>query len=145
MLVLLQTVLYTWHSEVISASCRLAGRHTGCVALYAAGIRVSIYIQQCLSQHLETGRPEWAIVKMHPISLGRPQYSQITTINVYLPNEIKHNIHILCHGNYIEVEKIDYMLEIDILRNYSKIFGCPEGRFFRVCVSKRHPWRHPAG
>ena len=44
--------------------------------------------------------------------LGRPifqeesQYTQITTINMYLPSEVLHNILIHCHGFYIEVEKI---------------------------------------
>ena len=30
-----------------------------------------------------------------------------------------YNIHVQCHGNYIEVEKFNYRLEIDILRNCS--------------------------
>ena len=41
--------------------------------------------------------------------------------------EIRHNILIQCHGNFIEVNKFNYMLEIDILRNFSqKDFGCNE-------------------
>ena len=36
-------------------------------------------------------------------------------------------------------EKINYMLEIDILRNSSKRFECAEWCFLRVWVSKRHP------
>ena len=37
---------------------------------------------------------------------------------MYLLIEIKHNILIQCHGNYIEVEDLKCMLEIDILRKY---------------------------
>ena len=37
-------------------------------------------------------------------------------------------------------ENFNYMLEIDILKNYSRIFGgCPKECFFRVWVSKRCP------
>ena len=57
-----------------------------------------------------------------PIYQGRPKYPQITTINIYLLIEIRHDIHIqMCHGNYNGVKKINHMLEIDILRNYSQI------------------------
>ena len=36
---------------------------------------------------------------------------QITTINMYLLFEIRHNILIQCHGIYIEVVKLNSMLE----------------------------------
>ena len=55
------------------------------------------------SQDLETGCPKLAIVKFFP---RRPQYPQITTINMYLIIEIRPSILIKCHGNYIEVEKL---------------------------------------
>ena len=42
----------------------------------------------------------------------------ITTINTYLPNEFRQNILTLRHGNHIEEENFNYMLERDILRNY---------------------------
>ena len=35
----------------------------------------------------------------------KPQNTLITTINMYLIIQIRHNILIQCHGNYIEVEK----------------------------------------
>ena len=47
---------------------------------------------------------------------------------------------IQCNGNYKEMKKINYMLEIDIFKKFlTKIFACPEGCFLRVWVSKRHP------
>ena len=51
---------------------------------------------------------------------GRSQYTQITTINMYLLIKTKHSILKLYHWNYIEVRKISYMLEIDIFRNSSQ-------------------------
>ena len=33
---------------------------------------------------------------------------------------IRHDILQLCHENYMEMKKINYMLEIDILRNSSQ-------------------------
>ena len=43
-------------------------------------------------------------------------------------------------GNYMEMKKINYMLEIDIEIPHKK-FGYPEGCFLRVSVSKKTP-RH---
>ena len=54
----------------------------------------------------------------------RPQYTQIATENMYLLNEITHNVHMQCHRNYIEVKKFNDMLEIHILRNSLPIFVC---------------------
>ena len=53
----------------------------------------------------------------HSIFQGRSQYTQITTINMYLLIKTNHNILKQYHWNYIEVRKISYMLEIDIFRN----------------------------
>ena len=39
------------------------------------------------------------------------------TISMYLLNEIKHNVHIQCHWTYLEGEKFNDIIEIDILRN----------------------------
>ena len=58
---------------------------------------------------------------------GRPQYTQITTINMYFLNEVLPYIRIQSHGNYIEVKKINFMLEIDFLLKFLSILGCPEG------------------
>ena len=54
-----------------------------------------------------------------PVFQGKPPFTQITTINMHLLNEIKHGVHIHAHGNYIEVKNINDMLEIDLLRNSS--------------------------
>ena len=41
---------------------------------------------------------------------GRPQYTQITTINMYFLIEIRHNTLIQYHENYfIEVEKLQLL------------------------------------
>ena len=54
--------------------------------------------------------------------------------------KIRHDILIQCHGNYIEMKKVNYMLEIDVLKKFlTEKFGCPEGCFLKVWVSKRHP------
>ena len=49
-----------------------------------------------------------------------PQYTQIRNINMYKLIEIRHNILILCHGNYIMIKKFNFMLKINILRNSSQ-------------------------
>ena len=44
--------------------------------------------------------------------------------------KIRLDILIQCHGNYMEVEKFNYMLEINILRNFSqKDLGVLRGAF----------------
>ena len=49
---------------------------------------------------------------------GRPQYTQIKTINMYLLHEIKHNILIHFQRNYIAKKSI-ICLKLN-LRNYSQ-------------------------
>ena len=55
------------------------------------------------------------------------------TIQIPFP---KHNVHMQCHGNYIEVKIFNFVLEIAIFRKSSQIFwgflksdfggfGCP--------------------
>ena len=71
---------------------------------------------------------------------GEPQYTQISTINMYEFIQIRHDILIQCHGNYMEMKNVNYMLEIDILRNSSqKSLGVLRGDFLRVWVSKKTP------
>ena len=66
----------------------------------------------------------------HPKLLGEPQYTHISTINMYTFNKIRHDILIQCHGNYMEMKNINYKLEIGILRNSSQIFlGVLRGAF----------------
>ena len=98
---------------------------------------------QGLSQDLETGCPKWAIVKFLGVQIlrGTPQYTQISTINMYKFIKIRHDILIQCHGNHMEMKKrFNYMLQIDILRNSSKIFlGVLMGGFRGFGCPKRHP------
>ena len=47
---------------------------------------------------------------------GGPQNTQISTINMYKFAKVRHDILTQCHGVYMEKKKINYMLEIDILR-----------------------------
>ena len=64
-----------------------------------------------------------------PVFRGRPKYTQITTINIYLLNEIRHNIPKQCHGSYIVVKK-STMFENDILRKSSQdLLGVLTGDF----------------
>ena len=59
--------------------------------------------------------------------------------------QIRHDIIKQCHGNYKEMKKFNYKLEIEIFRNSTlKRFGCPDRFFLRVWVSKKAP-RRPAG
>ena len=54
--------------------------------------------------------------------------------------KIRHDILIQCHENYMEMKKINYMLEIDILRNSSQFFGgVLRGAFEGFGCPKRHP------
>ena len=70
----------------------------------------------------------------------------ISTINMYRYIKIRHDIIKQCHGNYKEMRKFNYKLEIEIFRNSTlKDLGVrPEGFFLRVWVSKKAP-RRPAG
>ena len=62
-----------------------------------------------LRQDFETGCPKLAIVNFFVALFfrGRPQCTLITSINMYLIIEMRHDILIQqCHGNYIEEEKL---------------------------------------
>ena len=90
------------------------------------------YLKQGLSQDLETGCLKLAIVKLLGVQIfkGGTQYTQISTINMYKFIKIRHDILIQCHGNYMEIRKFNYMLEIEILRNSSQnILGVLRGAF----------------
>ena len=70
-------------------------------------------VMQGLSQDLETGCPELAIVKFLGIQIfkgGGPPYTQILTIYMYKFIKIRHDILIQSHWNYMEMSKINYML-----------------------------------
>ena len=70
--------------------------------------------EQGLSQNLETGCLKLAgKILGHHIFQQIPQYAQITTIDMYLLIEIMHDIPVQCHGNYIEVEKLQLSYSSD--------------------------------
>ena len=77
---------------------------------------------QGLSQDLETGCPKLAIVKILGVQIFKGDHNilKISSINMYEFIKIRHNILIQYHGNYMEMRKFNYMLEIDILRNSSQ-------------------------
>ena len=77
----------------------------------------------------------------HPIFQGRPQYTQITTIHMYLLVGIRHNILTQCHGIFFfKFENFNYnMLEIDDSRNLSPKSLVVLGVDFWVWMSKWHP------
>ena len=108
---------------------------------------LAVNLKQGLSQDLKTGCSNLAVVKFIWASKfvrGTTIYTLKSTINLYKFIKIRQNILKQCHGNYMEMKKFNYMLEIDILKkSLSKIFGCPEGCFSRVWVSKKTP-RRPA-
>ena len=73
---------------------------------------------QCRSQELELGGH--CKIFGRPNCLGGPQYTQISTINMYIFIKMRHDILIQGHGNYMMMKKFNYMLVIDILRNFSQ-------------------------
>ena len=95
--------------------------------------------KQGLSQDLETVPEIWQLLMFWPSndSNGTTIYSDFKT---YTLIEIRHNVLIRWHGNYIMMKKFVYMLEMVILRNSSqKDLGVLRGNFSRVWVSKRRP------
>ena len=78
----------------------------------------NFYVGQGLSQDLETGCPILAIVKFVGIQIFRG--AQISPINMYKFIKIRHDILIQCHGNCMEMKNVNYMQEIDILRDSSQ-------------------------
>ena len=77
---------------------------------------------QGLSQALETGCLKLAIVKFWGVQIFKGDHNKlmISTINMYEFIKIMHDILIQCHGNCMEMKNVNYMLEIDILRNCSQ-------------------------
>ena len=54
--------------------------------------------------------------------------------------KIRHNIIKQCHGNYKEMRKFNYKLEIEIFRNSTQnILGVLRGSFQGFGCPKRHP------
>ena len=89
-------------------------------------------VTQGLSQDLETGCLKLAIEKLLGVQIFEGYYNTLRfpTINICEFIKIRHDILIQCHRNNMEVNKFDYMLEIDILRNSSpKILGVLRGAF----------------
>ena len=97
---------------------------------------------QCLSQDLETGCLEFAVKIFlgFQIFKGGSQYTHISTINMYKFIKIRHDIIKQCHGNYKEMKKFNYKLEIEIFRNSTqKYLGVLRGSFQGFGCPKRHP------
>ena len=67
-------------------------------------------MRQDLSQDLETGCPKFVVAKSLGVLFFKRDHNilwlLVTTINMYLLIEIRYNIPIQCHGNHIEVEKL---------------------------------------
>ena len=80
---------------------------------------------QSHSQDLETGCPKFAIVKYLGVQISKGDHNILRfQLNMY------ESIKIQCHGNSMEMKRFKYMLEIDILRNYSqKNLGVLSGAF----------------
>ena len=53
--------------------------------------------------------------------------------------KIKHDIIKQCHGNYKEMKKFNYKLEIEIFRNSTQNLGVLRGSFSGFGCPKRHP------
>ena len=88
----------------------------------------------------------------------RPEFTQITTIIMYLLIQINHNILLQCHGIYIGVKKINYTFKHVIFRNYTRnhiriwvpdgwllrVFWCPKDAqtpcWLKLCSTPLTPW-----
>ena len=87
--------------------------------------------KQCLSQDLETGCLKLAVVKFWGAQIFKGiTISHISTVNMYQFIKIRHDIINQCHGNYKEMKKFNYKLEIGIFRNSTqKKLGVLRGSF----------------
>ena len=95
-----------------------------------------------LSQDLETGCPKLAIVKFLGLQIFEGDHNH-KHVQIH-ENKVGYHILKQCSVNYMQMKYINYMLEIDILRNSSpKIMGVLRGAF-SVWVFKKTP-RRPAG
>ena len=87
---------------------------------------------QGFSQGFETGCPKLAIVKFWCVLFIKGDQNILRWLPkacIYLI-EIRHNILIQCRGIYIGVKKFNYMLKIDISKNYhQKLLGVLRGDF----------------
>ena len=74
---------------------------------------------QCLSQDLETECLNLAVVKFMGVQIfkGDQNILIFETINIYKFIKIRHDTIKQCHGNYKEMKKFKYKLEIEIFRN----------------------------
>ena len=91
-----------------------------------------IFPCRVLARIYKLGAPKWPILKFLVVQIfqGEPQYTQISTINMYAFIKVRHAIIIQWHRNDMEMKRFNYMLEIDILRNSSQIFlGSRRGAF----------------
>ena len=87
---------------------------------------------QGLSQDLGTGCPKLAIVKFWGVQIFKGDHNMLSFLpqTLYKFIKIRHDIFIKCHVNYMEMKKVNYMLEIDILKNsLPKGLGVLRGAF----------------
>ena len=84
-------------------------------------------MKQCLSQDFATGCLKLAVVKY----LGVQIFKGYPNILIFQPQTcIRHDIIKQCHGNYKEMKKFNYKLEIEIFRNSTQNFlGVLRGSF----------------
>ena len=100
----------------------LGGRGTLCIC------------PQCLSQDLETGCLKLAVVIFLGVQIFKGDHNilifQVSTTNMYKFIKIRHDIIKQCHGNYKQMKKFNYKLEIEIFRNSTqKNLGVLRGSF----------------
>ena len=64
----------------------------------------------------------------------------MSTINMYKFIKLRHDIIKQCHGNYKEMKKFNYKLEIEVFRNSTQHFlGVLRGSFQGFRYPKKHP------
>ena len=70
---------------------------------------------------------------------GGSQYTHISAINMYKFIKIRHDIIKQCHGNYKDMKRFNYKLEIEIVRNTQIFWGVLRGSFQGSGCPKKHP------
>ena len=68
---------------------------------------------QCVSQDFETGCLKLAVVKSWGFQIFKGSHDLL----IFQP-QIRHDVIKQCHGNYKEMKKLNYKLEIEIFRNF---------------------------
>ena len=94
------------------------------------GVNIVLDVEgkQCRSQDIETGCLKLAVVKFWGVQIFKGDQNilifQPYGISMYKFIKIRHDIIKQCHGNYKEMKKFNYKLEIEIFKNSTlKKFG----------------------